>query len=234
MPPSRVQDKQLMSYGGGASHELWPFCSLAWTVNQLFFGSWPTFPLNLCKSINPFGSHAPLCNRPLPSPRPLLDDWHKHKHTPSHTHTHTLDLPAKCQEVETLRISITDQSWGDLRSLPVLCLWSRPGAPGPPAHGCLTGSTGVPYLRQNWGKRHTYSKIWKNIWLFTASSSQGIHSLQSIILTWIFRNSWGSHLTEHCSRPTECKSRRAKQPDHSLFRAPERSKCSNYIHLKVE
>uniref|UniRef100_A0A0E9XFP1 Uncharacterized protein n=1 Tax=Anguilla anguilla TaxID=7936 RepID=A0A0E9XFP1_ANGAN len=26
----------------------------------------------LCKSVNPFGSHAPFCDRPRPSPRPLL------------------------------------------------------------------------------------------------------------------------------------------------------------------
>ncbi len=50
---------------GGASHDQWKcvcvstprplFCQLAWTVNQLSFGSWP----ESCESVNPLGSYAP-------------------------------------------------------------------------------------------------------------------------------------------------------------------------------
>ncbi len=45
----------------------------------------------LCKSVNPFGSYAPFCNRQLRLPCPTLARWHEH------THKHTLDFYATVQ-----------------------------------------------------------------------------------------------------------------------------------------
>ncbi len=75
--------------------KVWPYYMNLFRSNRLFltghchapfYASWPkrliSFPFSfsciLCKSVNPFGSYAPFCNRPIPLPHPLL-------RTPFHT-----------------------------------------------------------------------------------------------------------------------------------------------------
>ncbi len=75
----------------GHSHCHTPFCQLTWTVNQLSFGSWPTFQLKFVQICESIWKLCTFLRSAIPIATPLLANWHECKHT--HTHTNLISVP---------------------------------------------------------------------------------------------------------------------------------------------
>ncbi len=68
----------------GHSHCHASFCQLGHIVNQLSFGSWPTFPLTALQVFWSIWNLYTFLLLPLQQPLPLLASWHEYKRTQTH------------------------------------------------------------------------------------------------------------------------------------------------------